>query len=111
MYYGMLYSDLIVIIVIATIAIYLGALLVIAEAATNRGRTGVGWFLFGILLTPIAAAILLICVGEKSEARRNRIIEEEELRQSVARKYATQQPSEPEDNAISTAKTINDIYR
>lgn len=37
--------------------------IVVAYGASNRGRSGVGWFVISILATPIIAAIMLLILG------------------------------------------------
>lgn len=50
------------------------------KMANKRGRSGVLWFLFSLLISPILSMIFLALLGETDDKRRTRIIEEEELR-------------------------------
>ena len=51
--------------------------------ANKRGRSGFGWFIFSVIFSPLLGFIVLLCLGETEEKRRERIIEDEKLRQSL----------------------------
>ena len=59
-----------------------------ANMAEKRGRSKIGWFLFSFFLSFLTGVIVLACLGETDEKRKEKIIEEEELRQTIRNKYA-----------------------
>jgi hypothetical protein len=48
------------------IAFWVILALVVGYGATRKGRSGVGWFLLSVLVSPLIAGILLIIVGQSS---------------------------------------------
>lgn len=83
-----------------------------ADAAKNRGRSYSGWLWIALLSSPLLAAVLLIALGETTQKRRERIMEEEELRELVRRKNIHQESTPmPERNFNPYAKTTGDMYR
>lgn len=51
--------------------------------ASKKGRSFIGWYIFSILLSPLIGLIVVLCLGESDEKRKERIIEEEKIRNSV----------------------------
>lgn len=51
--------------------------------ASKKGRSFIGWYIFSVLLSPLIGLIVVLCLGESDEKRRERIIEEEKIRNSV----------------------------
>ena len=98
---------------------YVMLLLTVGEAAEIRGRSKSLWIWIAIFFTPVISFIALICAGETEEKRRNRIIEEEELKQEIKRKYAKADSESTSNTTVKTEskptfnvarKTINDLY-
>ena len=81
------------------------------EAASNRGRGYGGWFFIAFFGSPLLAAVLLIALGDTEEQRTKRIMEDEELRQSVNHKHTHQEPTAEKRSLNTSAKTINDMYK
>ena len=93
------------------------------EMANTRGRSMFYWILCSFLITPLISIILLKCIGETDEKRKQRIIQEEELKQLVRNHFAPQEPAldksrhpdkgtTPDSTGfILSAKTINDVYK
>lgn len=99
---------------VAAIFIWLYAL--VGKAADKRGRSAGGWIIFALIFSPLAAWIVLLCLGDTDAKRHQKIIEEEELRQRVARKYNGNQPlpvikQSQQTTANPLGKTINDLYK
>ena len=40
---------------------------VVAYGASNRGRSGLGWFLLSILFSPFIAGVFLLILGEPKD--------------------------------------------
>lgn len=51
--------------------------------ASKKGRSFIGWYIFSVLLSPLIGLIVVLCLGESDEKRKERIIEEEKIRNSV----------------------------
>lgn len=64
---------IIVIIVNAFILLYY-----VYEMACKNGRSSFYWVTFSLCLTPIVSIILLSCIGETEEKRRERLLKDEE---------------------------------
>lgn len=64
---------IIAIIVNALILLYYGS-----EMACKNGRSSFYWVTFSLCLTPIVSIILLSCIGETKEKRRERLLKDEE---------------------------------
>lgn len=47
---------------------WLGLSLVVAVAATKRGRIGVGWFIISLFLSPLIGGLLLLALGPSGTA-------------------------------------------
>lgn len=58
---------------------------VTASLARKKGRSGFGWFVIACIITPYLSMIILACLGETEEKRRERIMDEERLRQRSQR--------------------------
>ena len=83
-----------------------------ASMAEKRGRNKVGWFLLSFLLfSSVLCMFFLLCLGETEEKRKERIMEEEELRLIVRRKHTRQESTTETRNLNPSTKTIYDIYK
>jgi hypothetical protein len=61
--------------------------IIVGRAASNRGRSGIGYFLISLLLSPLIGFIIILALGENKNIRRKRIYEDAAIRESVASKY------------------------
>lgn len=87
---------------------------VTASAARKRGRSGIGWFLLACVISPYLSLIILACLGETEEKKRERIFEEELLRKQIRRSESStmnEAPSLTSTSQQKTGKTINDLYK
>ncbi len=66
--------------VLAIVAIIIFISAIVVKMANKRGRSGFGWFLLSLIISPFLCMLFLLALGETEEKRKNRIIEEEELR-------------------------------
>lgn len=57
--------------------------LLVAEAAEKRGRSYFGWWFLSLIMSPLICMIFLVALGETEDKWRERIMEEEELRNRV----------------------------
>ena len=62
-------------IIILALLIVIGSCVVVASMAKKRGRSVVGWVIFSFFVLPLAI-ILLLCLGETDEKRKERLEEE-----------------------------------
>ena len=53
--------------------VYLVLLVVVAVGAGNRGRNGVVWGIWAILLTPLLAGFMLLCLGEGKPSEKREV--------------------------------------
>lgn len=67
-----------VVFVLAIIANALILLYYVYEMACKNGRSSFYWVTFSLCLTPIVSIILLSCIGETEEKRRERLLKDEE---------------------------------
>ncbi|MFG5857407.1 hypothetical protein LDB17_04295 [Dysgonomonas sp. Shenzhen-Wh21] len=67
-----------VILIIAVIVNALILLYYVYEMACKNGRSSFYWVAFSLCLTPIVSIILLSCIGETEEKRRERLLKDEE---------------------------------
>lgn len=67
-----------VIFIIAVIVNALVLLYYVYEMACKNGRSSFYWVTFSLCLTPIISIILLSCIGETEEKRRERLLKDEE---------------------------------
>ena len=54
--------------------------------AAKRGRNIMLWFVLAIFTSPFLAILMIACIGETDEKRKERIIQEEEWRNMYCRK-------------------------
>lgn len=73
---------------------YLILCIIPAYMADKRGRSVVGWFFLSILITPIWAAIIILCLGETNQKRKDRIFQEEEWRILCRKLYSNKNNDE-----------------
>ena len=67
--------------VLVIIAIIANALILfhyVYEMACRNGRSTFYWIFFSLFLTPLISIILLSCIGETEEKRRERLLKDEE---------------------------------
>ncbi|RED26938.1 hypothetical protein BD847_0869 [Flavobacterium cutihirudinis] len=82
------------------------------KMANKRGRSGFGWFIFCLFFSPFLAMLLLAVLGETDEKRRERIIEEEKLRNQYREPVATNSTNEIKNwLQANPGKSLNDYYR
>lgn len=62
-------------IIIIILALLIGSCVVVASMAKKRGRSVVRWVIFSFFVLPLAI-ILLLCLGETDEKRKERLEEE-----------------------------------
>lgn len=67
-----------IVIVIAIIVNAFVLLYYVYEMACKNGRSAFYWIIFSLCLTPIVSIILLSCIGETEEKRRERLLKDEE---------------------------------
>lgn len=87
---------------------------VTASAARKRGRSGIGWFLLACVISPYIALIILACIGDTDERKRDKIYEEELLRKQIRQSESFSRndvPSLSTSSQPKTGKTINDLYK
>ncbi|MFV0328449.1 MAG: hypothetical protein ACK5KL_01305 [Dysgonomonas sp.] len=68
-------------VILGIIAIIVNALILlyyVYEMACKNGRSSLYWVVFSLCLTPIISIILLSCIGETEEKRRERLLKDEE---------------------------------
>ena len=85
-----------------------------ASAARKRGRSGFGWFLLACVISPYIALIILACLGDTEEKKKDKIYEEELLRKEIKRSnFSEAEESTAPSQKISqrSGKTINDLYK
>jgi uncharacterized membrane protein YhaH (DUF805 family) len=70
---------------IIIIALIIFLLVIIVKMANQRGRSGFGWLVLSIIITPFLCMLFLYLLGETNDKRKERIIEEEELRNQYRR--------------------------
>lgn len=114
---------------LTVIIVWLALWILTMTLASKRGRSGFGWALLALLISPLLTCIILLCIGETQKCRFERIEAEERYRNQIARRYAQpaaepprqpmdydrykpQQPVEQPRQAVNPlGKTINDLYR
>jgi hypothetical protein len=67
--------------IVILIAIVINAIILflyVYEMASKNGRSTFYWVVFSLCLTPIVSIILLSCIGETEEKRRERLLKDEE---------------------------------
>lgn len=76
--------------------------------ANNQGRSGLGWFILGAVISPFLSIIILVCMGETEEKRKEKIAKEEFWRREIQRKLS--QEESKKDSSVNLGKTVNDLY-
>jgi len=87
---------------------------VTASVARKRGRSGIGWFLLACVISPYISLIVLACIGETDEKKRDRIYEEELIRKSIRQSDSysrNEETSIAKTSQPKDGKTINDLYK
>jgi len=67
--------------IVILIAIIINAIILfwyVYEIASKNGRSIFYWVVFSLCLTPIVSIILLFCIGETEDKRRERLLKDEE---------------------------------
>ena len=54
--------------------------------AQKRGRSGFGWFILSLIISPILCIIILACLGDTDGKRRKKLLEDEEYRHLYGKK-------------------------
>lgn len=89
-------------------------LIVPAKMANKRGRSGLFWFLFSLIISPFLSMLFLYFLGETDDKRKERIIEEERLRNLYRNpNFENKKNSENDlENWLKNNpnKTLNDYY-
>lgn len=65
---------------------YLLLCIIPVQMAAKRGRNIIIWFVLAIFTSPFLAILMIACIGETDEKRKERIIQEEEWRNMYCRK-------------------------
>lgn len=96
---------------IAIVTLIILSIVIPVKMATKRGRSGLGWFIFCLFFSPFLAIIIIALLGETDEKRRERIIEEEKLRNQ----YRDPAPANSQKNLEkwfqeNPGKNLNDYY-
>ena len=66
---------------------------IVGRAAANRGRSFFVFFIISLILSPLIGFIIVLVLGENRNIRRDRIYEEAEIKESVARKCRNDNPN------------------
>lgn len=82
-------------VVVLVLVAFIALCMVPVSMAKKRGRSKLGWFLFSFFLSPLLGMIFLACLGETEERRRERLLEEEELRLDFGRRHAYNYDNRP----------------
>ena len=61
--------------------------IIVGCAASNRGRSGIGYFFLSLILSPLIAFIIILVLGENKNIRMERMYEEAEIKESVSLRY------------------------
>ncbi len=77
--------------------------------AKKRGRSQFGWFVFSMLFSPILGMIFLVFLGETEEKRKERLMEEINLRLKLENHYTNQ--GQNESKSKYSGMTVNDLYK
>jgi hypothetical protein len=96
---------------IAIVSLIILSIMIPVKMATKKGRSGFGWFIFCLFFSPFLAIIIIALLGETDEKRRERIIEEEKLRN----KHREPAPNHSQNNLKkwfqeNPGKTLNEYY-
>ena len=67
--------------------IYFILCIIVGSSASNRGRSGFGYFLLSLIISPLIGFIIVIALGENKQMRKERIQEDAEIRENVAQVY------------------------
>lgn len=73
--------------------------LLIGKAAKRHGRSSAFWFLVALLISPLLAILILLLLGDTDAKRREKIINEELLRNSL-RSSPNPQPSSVDNQQL-----------
>lgn len=108
---------MLLVIIVATLIFALLVLffVTVVKMANKRGRSGLGWFMLSLVTSPFLAMLILALIGETEAKRKERIIEEEELRNLY------RNPSNSENYGVESdlekwsknnpGMTLNDYYK
>lgn len=110
---------LFVILIIVIVAAIIGSCAVVSSVAHKRGRSEIGWVIFSFFAFPLAI-ILLLCLGETDEKRKERLEEEALIQWQVWERQNRLKQSEEEHDKKETVsepqqkhsgQTLNDLYK
>jgi RNA polymerase subunit RPABC4/transcription elongation factor Spt4 len=76
--------------------------IIVGCAASNRGRSGFGYFFLSLILSPLIAFIIILVLGENKNIRRERIYEDAVIKENVAQ-MATSQIAANQNVALQIA--------
>jgi len=97
--------------VIAIVILVILSIVIPVKMAKKRGRSGFGWFVFCLFFSPFLAILLLAVLGETDEKRRERIIEEEKLRNQYREPAINNSTNEIKHwLQANPGKSLNDYY-
>ena len=85
------------------LVVYVALCFCVMNTARRLGRNDVGWFILSFFFTPYFGAIMVACLGETDKKRRERIIEDEELRQNISSRNVYQ------DSEITHSRSLPPI--
>ena len=86
--------------------------IVVGAAASNRGRSGIGYFFLSLIISPLITIIIILVLGENRKIRKERIQEEAEIKESVASKYRDGNPNNSVfRNVTNNAITYDDTKK
>jgi hypothetical protein len=69
--------------IIGIFFVYILATIGVYQVAEKNGRNFAAWFITSLFCSPIVVLIILMCIGETSEKRKEEIINEELLRKKI----------------------------
>lgn len=119
MYYSNVGAIFYVLGILIILSLLVGSCAVVASMARKRGRSVVGWTVFGFFVL-VLAIILLLCLGETDEKRKERLEEEALIQWQVWERQNRLKQNEEEHDKKETVsepqqkhsgQTLNDLYR
>jgi phosphotransferase system glucose/maltose/N-acetylglucosamine-specific IIC component len=97
------------------VVVWLGLAIAIGAIAGNKGRSGFGWFLFALLLSPLIAGFFLLLTGEGKANKRKCTMCAEDVRvEAIKCKHcgadlppvATKSPSTPPSGSPTVSQEL-----
>jgi len=84
-YYDSKGFNMMILILLVYLIIYSLICLIPSKMAKKRGRSSFGWFWFSFLLSPVLGILVLLLLGETEENRKQKIIDDQLLRERISR--------------------------